>query len=353
MFSFGKDSSSKTKSSSSASSKPAPWEAGDPFLRNFYKWAEAAGMREPEYYPYNAVAGTNDFLGSGELETKDSAWKSKAIANDAATYWGNMAAGEDISKNPYLQNLQKAMGASMNAAFGAQSNQMKSQFSAASGDLNTSLKNMYQGHQAYQDVAQRRLQEELLQSTLPRLTARAVGAGNLGGSRGQLAQGRAVGDVGKALADYMIQHESEYGQTGRSGAQALSSLGGQQAAAISGLGGQQAAALGQASSQLNYDAWNKMKSNQLAALQIAPSVQGMQAVAPQMLMNVGDYKRKMEQEQLTGDKERWDYYQNYPANMASLMASWYNSTIPFGSNTTQTSNSSSKSGGGFSFGFGM
>jgi hypothetical protein len=211
---------------------------------------------------------------------------------------------------------------------------------------------MYQGHQAYQDVAQRRLQDDLLQSVLPRLTARAVGAGNLGGSRGQLAQGRAVGDVGKALADYMIQHESEYGQTGRSGAQALSSLGGQQAAAISGLGGQQAAALGQASSQLNYDAWNKMKSNQLAALQAAPSIQNMHTVAPQMLMNIGDYKRKMEQEQITGDKERWDYYQNYPANMASLMASWYNSTIPFGSNTTQTSNTTSKSGGGFTFGFG-
>jgi hypothetical protein len=417
MFNFGFTKGTKSFGSSSSSSNPAPWAKGAGFLENFYKWAEAAGMRTPEYYPGSTVAAMNPTLDKGLRNMERSAWKAKDIADSSKDALQGMLRGEDVSKNPQLRALSGAMGAQMNADFGAQSGLMRSAFDAESGRMRSdfgaqsglmrsafdaqsgnmrsqfsSAKNetrdLLGSLQATQntqgDIAQRRLTKGLLQDALPALRGGAVARGGLGGSRNALATGRAVGDVGQSLVDFMAQHSTNYANTGQQGmtalsglgsnqaaalaglggqhaaalsglgsnqAAALAGLGGQHAAALAGLGGQQAASLGMANAQLHKGAWDTMKNQQTSAMQMAPAIQGMQQMPSGMLMQAGNYRRGYEQQQIDADKSRFDYYQNYPFFAADAMSNWYNRTIPFGSNQSQSQYNRSSGGGGFNFGF--
>lgn len=112
----------------------------------------------------------------------------------------------------------------------------------------------------------------------------------------------------------------------RSGAQLAGQFGGTRQGLAEGLAiGEAAKAATQAGSQINLGAYNTAMNNLMQGLQLAPSVQQMGYVAPEMLSAVGGQERAMEQAKLNEQIARFQYEQNLPyiklAEYANLVRS--------------------------------
>jgi hypothetical protein len=140
----------------------------------------------------------------------------------------------------------------------------------------------------------------LTDAALPAVNSGAALAGGVGGSRQAIAQGDAIAQSQQAQADALNQlYYQSYGQGLDAQASALGQIG----------------MMGDAAQR-----------------------------GSQTRLGVGALEEDRWQQEIDSDRERFEYYRDYPAMMAALYSSLFNSsTVPFGQYTTATSKSSSYS----------
>lgn len=141
------------------------------------------------------------------------------------------------------------------------------------------------------DVVTRRINQNLREQVLPALQSGAVASGTLGGSRQALAQGLAVRETNRELADRLAQ--------------------------------------------LYAEEFNRQTGTSLETLRSMPTV-FQSLIAPGMaLAGVGEQQRELEQQRLNEAVARWAFEQQLPY---TKLAEYFNvASRPFGSVGTQES----------------
>lgn len=251
--------------------KADPWKGVQPNLEELYG---AAGnvMRTPQqYFPYQSYAPMSSQTQAGLQGLQGLAQSYlPSLVNTQGDVISQMLRAPDVANNPYVQEA--------NAASGAMAQRM---FEGQQDDIN----------------------RQLTREWLPQIERGASLAGMTGSTRQGLAQGQAIGDASRGLADYAADVQSS---------------------------------LHNMYKQTNLGAYGIGMQAQQAGAQMLPELAQFAILPAQIQQQVGAAYEAYQQQQIQDAMNRWNFAQNEPRDRLAWANSIY-SGVPW--NQTQTSTS--------------
>lgn len=293
---------STTQSSSQSQSTPSAWAPAQPYMEDFYRFASQAAQQPPQYYQGSTLAGLSPTTQKGWQSLGNAGSMQDWMYGQTVPAYFQALNAPDVANNPYVQQMAAAMGGALNADF----------------------QNTRAGQAADFNAAVRRLNQELTQTALPAVNAGAALQGGIGGSRQALAQAVAIRENQGQMQDFKSKQLTE-----------LANLGRTQAA-------QEALGL----ANLYNQSYETGVGARTAALGMMPQMQAGATAGADTQLRLGGLQETRQQQEIDADRARFEYYRDYPANMAKLFGSLFtNANVPFGDDSYSSSQSSSSSYG--------
>jgi len=288
---FGGGSKSKSYSQQSSSSQYSPGV-----------WSMAEPYMKKFYEFATQASQQAPQYYQGDTLAKQSPW-----TQEGQTALGQAGRMQDYQLGQAMPAWQQAL----NATDIANNQQVQGMASAMRGSMGADF-----------DSAVRRLNQNMTQVALPAARSGAALRGGIGGSRQALAEAVAMRENQGQMADFRNQQTAQHNQ---------------------------------ALADLYNQSYNTGVGARTAALGMTGAMQQAAGAGADTRLRAGGLQEARQQQEIDADRERFEYYRDYPARMAQLYGSLFSSAnVPFGtvgsSKSSGTSYGSQKQSGGFDLG---
>lgn len=265
-----------------------PWKGVQEPLRDLYAGVQSAYGNALPYYPNVTYAPFNPLQIGGQYATLDYA------QNRFQPGVGTLQTG-----------LQRNINQQLNpAATNPWAGHFQTMFNAPSQIANNPYLNQMMQNNA------RNVTDNLLRNALPSIRSNAAMAGQYGGSRQGIAEGLAIGEAAKGLADSSAKLQSNAWNTGM----------------------QQRGQAG----QLMANTFGNQLTGSLDAMRMMPNALQLGFMGPQYAMDIGNLQQGQYQRSIDEQMARYYYPERRTWEMLSDMSGIYSGASPYASQTTTT-----------------